>query len=50
MQNFEIFCCQSYDVLIYIVGKTNASSFQKCFVCENQPIMSSVITVLKTRN
>ena len=32
VQNFKIFCCHSYEILIYVAKKINASSFQKCFV------------------
>ena len=34
LQNFEMFCCHSNDILIYIVKKIDAFSFQKCFICE----------------
>ena len=47
---FQDFCCHSYNILIYVVKKMNASSFQKYFVCENQPSTSSVICVLKLCN
>ena len=49
VQNFEIFCCHSYDILIYVVKKINASGLQKCS-CENQPTMSSRIIVLNMCN
>ena len=45
VQNFEIFFCHSYHILIYIFKKMNVSSYQNLFICENQPTMSSVITV-----
>ena len=46
MQNLEIFCCHNDDVVISVVEKMKTSSLQKCFVFENQPIMSSVIRVI----
>ena len=41
IQQFNLYCFKK---------KINASSSQKCFLCENQPAMSSAIAVLKICN
>ena len=41
IQHFNLYCFKK---------KINASSFQKCFLCENQPAMNSAIAVLKICN
>ena len=43
VQNFEIFCYYSYNILIKPAEKIKLSGFQNCVVFKNQSIISDVI-------